>query len=321
MTWLDLRYRAEYLVFRVLVCVLQAMSPRRCVWLAETLAFFVFRVLPRKLTRYEVARQNIQTAFRGRYTEKQIDEIIFRMWVHLFRMIAEITHLTRKFHVNNAFSVLSFRNRSDIVRPLCSERPVIVLSGHYGNWEMSLSSLGVFGFPINVVARDLDNPYLHNWFFRFRQATGHQMIGKKGAFGRMASVLEQGGNIALLCDQDAGLRGTFVDFFDRKASTFPTIARLAIEFQAYICVGYSRRLPDDFENHEWVHFEMGCEEVVDPLLFQGDDAIQQITQQFTRALERLIRRSPEQYLWAHRRWKTSPQQAEANKRIRRKKAG
>jgi len=232
--------------------------------------------------------------------------MIYRMWTHLFRMIVEIAQLPRKLRITNFRDVFEFRNREPVVKAFCSDRPVILLSGHFGNWEMSLSVFGVFGFPMSAVARPLDNPFLQEWFERFRQQTGHAMIAKRGAFSRMAEVLDTGGIVAVLGDQDAGLRGTFVDFFGHPASTFPTIARLAVEYDAYICMGYSRRLPDDFQNHRWVRYELGCEAVVDPRDFHGSDRVEQITQCFSSALERAIRRSPEQYFWVHRRWKTQP---------------
>ena len=277
------------------------------VW-AELTAALIFHILPRKLTRYKVAWENLRIAFGDRYTQKQIDVIIYRMWVHLFRMIAEILQIPRKLHRNSYNDVFVFRKRSDVVRAICSGRPVLVLSGHYGNWEMSVAVLGVFGFSMSVVARALDNPYFDEWFERFRKHTGHRMINKKGAFKQMEAVMEQKGNIALLGDQDAGSRGTFAKFFGKDASTFPTIARLAIDHDAYISIGYSRRLPDDFENQYWVRFELGSEEVVDPRDFSGtrEERITAITQQFTSALERAVCLSPEQYFWVHRRWKTQP---------------
>lgn len=320
-TWLTWRYRLEYLFFRTIICLLQMQSPRRNARVAEVLASFVFSFLPKRLTRYHSAKQNIRTAFGDKYSDAEIDEMIFGMWQHLFRMVAEIAQISRKLTIGNFRRILSFRSRSDAVRALCSKRPVILLSGHFGNWEMSISVFGHFGFPMSVIARPLDNPYLDEWLERFRRHTGHSMIAKRGAYARMAVVLENGGNIAVLCDQDAGTRGTFVDFFGHPASTFPTIARLAIEYDAYIVVGYSCRLADDFQNRHWVHYELGCEEVVDPLDFHGDDRVQSITQQFTSALESAVRRSPEQYFWVHRRWKTTPEQAQWQLKEHRRKAG
>lgn len=300
------RYFAEYLVFRGVVCLIDALPTRVTVRLAEMLAFVVFRCLPRKMIRYEVARQNLKTAFGDRYSEAELEEIQRKMWIHLFRLVIEIVQLPRKIRLYNCADVVRFHNRDESVKALSSGRPVIVLSGHFGNWEMAVSTFGVFGFPMGVVARDLDNPYLHRWFMRFREHTGHRLLSKKGGGGDMVEYLERRGNLALLGDQDAGKRGLFVPFFGQPASTFKSIALLALQYRAVIVVGYAMRLPDDFSNSRWVRYEQGCEAVLDSEDFQGPDAIRELTAAYTAALERAILRAPEQYFWVHRRWKSQP---------------
>lgn len=300
------RYLAEYLVFRFVVCLIDALPTRVSVRLAEMLAFAVFWFLPRKISRYEVARENLKTAFGETCSDAQIDKIIQKMWVHLFRLVIEIVQLPRKLRLYNCADVMDFRNRDDSVKAMSCGRPVLVLSGHFGNWEMAVSTFGIFGFPMGVVARDLDNPYLHRWFMRFREHTGHRLLSKKGGGGDMVEYLERHGNLALLCDQDAGNKGLFVPFFGQPASTFKSIALLALQYRAVILVGYAIRLPDDFSNNRWVRFEQGCEEVIDTLDYQGPDAIRELTMAYTAALERAIRRAPEQYFWVHRRWKSQP---------------
>lgn len=300
------RHLIEYTVFKTLVCLVDALPIRVSVRMAELLAFALFHFLPGKLTRYHVAKENLRTAFGDQYTEAELDEIIRGMWVHLFRMVVEIIQLPRRLRLYNVADVISFHNRDESTQLLCTGRPVIMLSGHFGNWEMANATFGFFGFPMGVVARDLDNPYLHEWFRRFRQHTGHRLLSKVGGGGDMVGFLEKRGHLALLCDQDAGKRGLFVPFFGQPASTFKSIALIALQYRAYICVGYAARLPDDFDNRRWVHYELGCEETIDPLEFDGPDAVEQITKRYTAALERVIRRFPEQYFWVHRRWKSKP---------------
>ena len=212
--------------------------------------------------------------------------------------------LPRKMTLTNCREVIVFRNRQVVLQALCSGRPVFILGGHFGNWEVSTATFGLFGFPMGIVARKLDNPYLHKWFFESRQQTGHKLYLKRGGWAGMNQVLDAGGNLGFLCDQDAGKRGTFVRFFGQEASTFKSIALMAIEYKALLVVGYGIRLPDDPEAR-WVRYEIGCEEVIDPLMFDYNrETVAEITQRFTSALERAIRRAPEQYFWIHRRWKT-----------------
>jgi Kdo2-lipid IVA lauroyltransferase/acyltransferase len=297
---------AEYFAFRVVVCLVDMLPVAASIRMAETLAFVIHRLLPKKLTRYYVARDNIRQAFGTKYSDAQVDEIIRRMWVHLFRVIAEIVQVRRKLRLSNCADVVEFKGRDENVRLLCSGRPVIIVSGHYGNWEVAIGTFGMFGFPMGVVARDLDNPYLHRWFVKFRQQTGHRLISKKGGGADMLATLERRGHLALMGDQDAGSTGLFVDFFGKPASTFKSIALVALEYRAYLTVGYATRLPDDFENNRWVRYEIGNADIIDPEEYQGPDAVREITQRFTKALEKAIALAPEQYFWVHRRWKSVP---------------
>jgi KDO2-lipid IV(A) lauroyltransferase len=316
-----LRHLAEYLAFKIIVCFVQALSPRMCRRLAEALATLIHLGLPRTWTRYGVARDNIRAAFGDRYDERQIEQMVYRMWVSLFRMVTEIILLPRKLRLDNVVAAVAFRNKPDVVRALCSGRPVIVLSGHFGNWEMAVSIFGLFGFRMGMVARELDNPYLNRWFLRFRKFTGHRPISKRGGGSEMTALLERRGSIALLGDQDAGPAGYFVDYFGRPASTFKSIALLAMEYKALICVGYARRLDNETLPGGWPRFELGCEEIVDPLDYDGADALREITQCYTSALERVVRRAPEQYFWVHRRWKSVPKSRARREKLAQRKAG
>jgi Kdo2-lipid IVA lauroyltransferase/acyltransferase len=315
------RQWGEYLAFRMAVCCVQALSPRMCARIAEMLAGFVHDVLPRKITRYGVARDNIRSAFGIKYSEQQIDRLVHQMWVHLFRLVCELILIPRKLRLDNVTDAIIFRNKPDVVRALCSGRPVIVLSGHFGNWEMAVSIFGLFGFRMGLVARELDNPYLNRWFLKFRKYPGHRPISKRGGGGAMVELLERGGSLAMLGDQDAGSSGLFVNYFGRPASTFKSIALLAMEYKALICVGYARRLPNETLPGGFPRFELGCEEVVDPLEFQSADALREITQRYTSALERVVRRAPEQYFWVHRRWKSVPKVRARREQALARKAG
>ncbi len=176
------------------------------------------------------------------------------------------------------------------------------MTGHFGNWELGGYTLGLLGFSTFAIARKLDNPYLNDFLLhRFRQRTGQRILYKDGDFERIQAVLAGGGAIATLGDQDAGRRGQFVDFFGRPASTHKAVALLALEFDAVMAVIGVPRFGEP------MRYEVRVEEVILPEEYAGrPDAVRAITQRFTAALERMVRRAPEQYFWLHRRWKHEP---------------
>lgn len=316
----DLRHRAEYVAFRLFACVLSVLTVPQTVRFAELIAsILTFRPL-RRAARYHVAADNLRASFGDQFTDEQIHNTIRSMWVHLIRVAVEVVQLPRKMTLTNCREVIVFRNRAPVLKALCSGRPVFILGGHFGNWEVSTATFGMFGFPLGIVARKLDNPYLHRWFFEARQQTGHQLYDKRGGSNEMIELLEAGGNLGLLCDQDAGYKGLFVDFFGRPASTFKSIALMAVQYRALLVVGYGIRLPDD-PDARWVRYEIGCEEVIDTLDFNHSrEGLRSITQRYTAALERAIRRAPEQYFWVHRRWKTRPGDTHESRKQRRREA-
>ena len=108
------------------------------------------------------------------------DPAFRRMWIHLFRLVAEVVQLPRKMTLTNCREVIVFRNRKPVLKALCSGRPVFILGGHFGNWEVSTATFGMFGFPMGIVARKLDNPLIHRWFFESRAQSGHQVLLKRG---------------------------------------------------------------------------------------------------------------------------------------------
>jgi KDO2-lipid IV(A) lauroyltransferase len=194
--------------------------------------------------------------------------------------------------------------------PLFSNRPALLATAHFGNWEASGYMIGLTGLKTYAIARVLDNPYLERFLKRLRQGTGQTLVAKKDDFDRLTGVLRAGGKLATLADQDAGPRGLFVDFFGRPASTHKAVALMALEYDAPLVVfGVPRTPPPPGVPGavEGMFFTQVTEDVIDPREYAGrPDAVRAITERYTAALERLIRRHPEQYFWLHRRWKTRP---------------
>lgn len=300
------RHRLEYFGFRLAVCAIECLPVRTAARLAEGMAWCVQYLLPQRLTRFHVTKENLMRAFGSSLTEAEAQRLAFGMWNHLFRTVVEMVQSPRKLHLWSYRRLTEFVGLQQTNDALLSGRRLMLLAGHFGNWEIALSLFGMWGFPLGVIAREMDNPLLDHWFRRYREGRGHRQMFKKGGFDDMLVLLQKGGNLALLCDQDAGPRGLFVDFFGHPASTFKSIALLSLEYDAIVVVGCSARLRDDFTASTWSQFEVRCEAVIDPRQLTSDNPTREVTQAFTSAIEQAIRRRPEQYFWVHRRWKSEP---------------
>jgi KDO2-lipid IV(A) lauroyltransferase len=289
---------AVYLVVRVLVCVIQMLTWEMAGKFAALLAWLAYRVDGRHR---RVALENLRHAFPGRYSERERDAVVRASYLHFARLLTEIILTPRKLHIGNWKNHVILPDDRLLVDRLLSGRPLLLLTGHFGNWELAGYILGLLGFPPHAVARPLDNPYLDAFLRRFREHTGQRLLAKHGDFDRMQEVLAAGGVLATLADQDAGQRGLFVDFFGRPASTHKAIALLALQYQVPVLVCGVARVGDP------LRYRVEIEEALLPEDFAGrPDAIRALTQRFTSALERLVRRYPEQYLWLHNRWKHQP---------------
>jgi len=289
---------AVYLVVRLLVCFIQTLSWRLAERFAGLLAWLAYRVDHRHRL---VALENLRHAFPGRYSEAELDALVRATYRHFARLLVEIILTPRKLHVRNWKQHVEIVDDQRIVDRLLSGRPLLIVTGHFGNWEIAGYVLGLVGFTTYAIARPLDNAFLDRFLRRFREYTGQKILAKHGDFEQMQDVLAKGGVLATLGDQDAGQRGLFVSFFGRPASTHKAIALLALEYQVPIAVSCTPRVGEPLRYH------IVTEEVIFPEEYAGrPDAVKAITQRFTDALERLIRRYPEQYFWLHNRWKHQP---------------
>ena len=222
------------------------------------------------------------------------------MWEHLVLFAAEVAHAPRKIHETNWREFVELRDCDRLVRVALGERASMVVSAHFGNFELGGVLLGILGFPTHTVARTLDNPYLDAYMNRFRGASGQKMVPKQGGYDQIVRVLGGGGMMAFLADQYAGIKGCWITFFGRPASAHKAIALLALDNDAYMMVGSTRRLdrPLHFENGE----RMASSIRAAPRR-RKSGSVKQLTQWYTSELEQLIRAAPQQYWWLHRRWK------------------
>lgn len=283
-----------YVIVRILICVVQAMRVETGAALARRLAWLFHRVLK---VRAGVIDENLAHAM-PELSPRQRQQLAYGMWEHLFLLVLEVAHAPRKIHETNWRDFVELTNKDQMVRLLLDDRPLLVVTAHFGNFEVAGYVLAILGFPTYTVYRTLDNPHLDRFVNRFRSSTGQQMIPKKGGYDQIVEVLATGGTMTFLADQYAGPKGCWVEFFNRQASAYKAIALFALDNDAPLAVCSSRRngapLKVAMEMAHWADPRDAGQEVA---------SIRELTQWYTSRLEDVIRRAPEQYWWLHRRWK------------------
>ncbi|MBY0521764.1 MAG: lysophospholipid acyltransferase family protein [Gemmataceae bacterium] len=288
-----------YLVVRLVACFIQALSPDLAATAARGLAWLAYRIDRRHRL---VAHDNLRHAFPEIARPEERDRLVRSVYLHFCTLLMDILLTPRRLHAHNWRRHVELPHVRAMVEAILSPRPVLIVTGHFGNWEMGGYAMGLLGFRTAAIARRLDNPYLDDFLRRrFREGTGQTILDKNDDYERIQAVLAEGGLLATLGDQDAGQRGLFVDFFGRPASTHKAVVLLAREYQAVMLVIGVRRIGSP------MCYEVVVEDVIYPEQYEDKpQAVREMTQRFTSALERLIRRNPEQYFWLHRRWKHEP---------------
>lgn len=229
------------------------------------------------------------------------DRVARRSFEHFVQLVVEVCHTPRLVGPDSWARRLGLGELGSAIELFTSGRPAIMVTGHLGNWEVLGYLLAVLGLRMEAVARPLDNRLLSDWLYGIRERRGMRIITKWGATERMLAVLEEGGTLGFIADQNAGDRGMFVPFFGRLASTYKSIGLLAIHREVPIVCGYARRLARGFR------YELGVADVIEPASWRGQaDPLYYVTARYMRAIEAMVAACPEQYLWMHRRWKSRP---------------
>jgi KDO2-lipid IV(A) lauroyltransferase len=288
---------AVYVFVRFAIAVIQALPLSTCERVSDLLATLFARILR---LRGAVVDKNLRIAFPGMTAEER-DEVTWQMWRHLFLMIFEIAQTPRKVHETNWKEHSNIVNQKQFVRTLLSGRPLVLISGHFGNFELGGYLMGLFGFPTYTVARTLDNRFLDRFVNEFRGRTGQYMLPKTGSGDDIQRILEHNGILTLLGDQAAGEKQCWVDFFGKPASTHKAVSVFSLTNNAPTMVSYARRVGGA------LHYEVGPVAICDPAAPDFEyGSVPLLAQWYTNQLERLVRETPNQYWWVHRRWKGEP---------------
>jgi len=300
-----------YVALRVLVLVFHLfpieMNLRTARVLGDVMWWVIGRDIPllRGMLRRRLRDQimsNLRLALGGRYAEPELAEIGRDSCRHLVMFATECLFTRRLVTLSTWHRHVRLNNFQEALRVLLADRGAILVTGHYGSWELAGYTLACLGFDVVAVMRPLDNPYLDRYLRSIREGRGLRLLAKKGATSGVREALANGSALGFIADQDAGRKGVFVDFFGKTASTQKSVAHAAREFQVPVIIGLARRI-----SWQQYLYELEVADIIYPEDWAGqDDEVFYITQRFMRAQEKAILVDPCQYLWLHRRWKTRP---------------
>jgi len=180
------------------------------------------------------------------------------------------------------------------------DKGAIALTAHFGNWELLGAYLVHRGIPLQVVGTALQDPRLDELLVDARNGAGYTNIARGKDTKEVLRVLQKGGVLGMLIDQDTRVAGVFVDFFGIPAHTPTGPVQLARKYDVPI-------VPIFLWRREDLTYQLEC---FPPLeLVRSDDAAADLavnTRKCSEIYEKMIRQHPEQWVWMHKRWKTRP---------------
>lgn len=291
------RWTLERVCLQFVIAVLQVMTIGACARFCHFLSWLFADVIK---FRRKVIYDNIKAVYPD-LSDEEIAKMGRKMWYHLLMMGCEIAHAPRKIHDTNWRKYVHIPDPSIMTGYLIDYRPVVAVSGHFGNFEIGGYVTGLLGVPSYTIARKLDNDYLNDFVNKFREWNGQFILPKDGSAPMVQKVLESGGVLTLLGDQHAGTKGCWVDFLGRPASCHKAVALFTLNGRAPMVVTYSKHTDQP------MRFEIGCAGVIDPLTMPKElNDVKALTQWYNDRMAEVIREDPEQFWWLHKRWKEKP---------------
>lgn len=298
-TAVTLPSRLEYLGVSIPVGLMRGLPFATAFRLGEWAGSWLFH-LARPQRR--VALINLLVAFPEKPEAERL-AILREACRNFGRMAAEFCHMSRITRENVAdWATFADPRVWEETKRIIGTTGILVLTGHFGNWELLAHVMGMYGTPIHLVHRPFRNPLFDRFVAAERSRAGTGLISKRQAAREVIRVLKNQGIVAIPFDQNAtGRWGVFAEFFSVPASTHPGLARLAELSGAPVYPVFLVR-----KNGSPRHEIMILPKV--EVARSGDrdrDTVENL-RRFNRVFEDMVCRYPDQWIWMHKRWRTRP---------------
>lgn len=291
------RHRVEYLAFQVTLAVLRALPEGWALGFGAALGWFAGSVVR---IRRAVADANLALAFPDR--DRAWRDRVARA---SYRNLGREAVATFLFAGEPAAKVIERtpdpRGGEAVLEVVRSGRGAVLLTGHFGNWEMAGAATAARGVPLDAVAVRQANRLFDEALVLNRARLGIAIIRRGDAPRDVMRTLRAGRVAGLVADQDAGRSGLFVDFLGAPASTAKGPALFALRARVPLFLGTCVSIPGQPGRYRVEVEEVRAERT-------GDlrEDVRRLTAAHAAALAERVRRAPEQYFWVHKRWRTPP---------------
>ncbi len=244
--------------------------------------------------RRRVTYANLKAAFAGEKDPRLIKRISKNVYKSIGQTFAELVAMTKvdKKYIEKYIRIENFER---IHRAAANPKGMILVSAHFGNWELSTVASVFKGFPLYLLARDQKMEKLNELFNLLRESKGNFVVRKGMDIKKIFHMLREGKSIGLLADQNAGASGELIKLFGRPASTVVGPYRIAQKTGASILPAFMHRVKGPY--HKLV--------LEEPMSIAKDEDVIPFMEEYNCLLEKHVNESPEQWFWMHKRWKAT----------------
>lgn len=288
-----LEYAAVWGIVRLLGALPRALSRA----IGESIGLAAFALLGRLR---KVGMKNLSIAF-PEMSERDRETKLRKLFIGLGRQLSEFCQFP-SYTQENARDIADYDGFENYERAKSAGRGVLLLTGHIGGWEIGSFVHSIFGHPIKIVVRRLDNPSVDALVERYRTLHGNETSAKEDFARGLLAAMRKGETVGILMDTNmTPPQGVFVPFFGIPACTASGAARVAQRCGAAVVPAFT--IWDESQRKYHVRFDPAL-----TLIRTEDDEADAIanTALFTQVIQEYATRYPEQWLWVHRRWKTRP---------------
>lgn len=284
--------RIEYVAFRAAARVARSL-PQAVVHRLGTSLGAVARVVVRRRDR--LAMENLRASFPDR-DARDLRKVLDQCWRHFGRELLVYLRM-RDLSVSEVAERLTITHLELLEESIARGRGTIVISAHWGSWEVAGIAAMALAPSVRTVARPLDNDLLERDLQRLRERTGAEVVDRRRAARVLMRALAENEVVVLLPDQAVQPReGVLVPFLGRPAWTTPAPAKLALRGGATILFAFC--IPEGLRHR--LEFEEPIR--VDELSESERDPVE-LTRRINDVISRRIRERPDLWLWMHDRWK------------------
>ena len=291
--------RCEYLLFMALFSFLRALPFRVAFRVGEGIGWLLYHCDRRHR---RVGLLNLSIAFPQKSKAEHL-AILRESLFNLGRMVAEFCHMhtLTPETVQERIAFTDFAQWQEIVTK-AQKTGAVILTAHFGNWELLAYSHAHYGFPIRIIHRSLRNPLVDAVIVRERERSGNKVIRKTAAGMEVVRALRKKSFVAVAIDQNSsGRMGLFVPFFSRLASTSGGAAGLVLASGVPVIPAFPLR-----EQGTWKHRIIVGQPIEPVRTGNQEEDVRLLTEKFSTIVQQMVEQYPDHWLWIHKRWKRRP---------------